>query len=131
MAAMNALLGNELMLKVLTWAARVLAVVIFLFWGAFFVEHTAEWFVGPYPRKPPPAVWLGHGLHLLMLVSLLVVLRWPVAGTLLLVASALAFFAGRTGSRFPLFFGVTCLPALILLFCWWRLRHLIPPGGSN
>lgn len=109
------------------WAARVLTVLVFLFWGGFFVEHLNQWFISPYPRTPPMSVWAGQVLHLLMLVGLLVSLRWPLPGLTIVAASALAFFGPLAGSRFPLFFGLTILPPLLLLLCGWRLRRLSIP----
>jgi len=35
------------------WLAQGLAVCLFLFWGAFFVEHVREWFIAPFPKHPP------------------------------------------------------------------------------
>jgi len=32
----------------LRWLARLWAAALLLFWGAFFVEHTTEWFVHPH-----------------------------------------------------------------------------------
>jgi hypothetical protein len=29
----------------LRWSGRILAALLFLLWGSFFVEHTIEWFV--------------------------------------------------------------------------------------
>lgn len=102
-------------LPVLRWTARLLSAGLFLFWGGFFVEHLVEWFVKPFPATPPAAVWLAQGEHLLLLLGLLALWRWEVTGSLLVLAAALAFFADTAGTRFPLFFGVTALPAVLLL----------------
>jgi len=104
------------------WMARGLALFMFLIWGAFFVEHLKEWFITPYPRTPPASVWIGQLLHLAMLVGLVVVLRWPIPGFVLLATSALVFFGMHAGSRFPWLFGITILPALLVVLCWWQLR---------
>jgi hypothetical protein len=101
-------------LSLTRWLARLLIVGVFLLWGAFFVEHTQEWFVAPFPQLPPPRVCVGQGLHLLLLVGLLVSLRWPRLGVVWVVVAAFAFFSGRTGARFPMFFGLTVLPVLLL-----------------
>jgi hypothetical protein len=106
----------------LRWSGRILAALLFLFWGAFFVEHTIEWFVRPYPQTPPAFVWLGQGLHLLMLVGLVALWRWELAGSLLVIASAFAFFVDKAGANFPLFFGVTALSGLLVLCAWWLER---------
>ncbi len=109
-------------LVVLRWTARLLAAGLFLFWGGFFVAHLVEWFVKPFPATPPAFVWLGQVAHLLILLGLLALWRWEVAGSVLVVAAALVFFADKAGANFPLFFGVTALPAVLLLVCARRRR---------
>jgi hypothetical protein len=42
-----------------SWSGRVLAIGLFEFWGAFFVEHLG-WFVHPGQGVPPVRVWLLH-----------------------------------------------------------------------
>ena len=37
----------------LLWLGRILTVLVFLFWGAFFVEHLIEWFAHPLSNPPP------------------------------------------------------------------------------
>ena len=96
------------------WLARALVVGLFLLWGAFFVEHTLEWFVKPFPQLPPLKVCLGQALHLLLLLGLLFSLRWPRAGFVWVTATAGVFFYFMAGGRFPLFFGATVLPGLLL-----------------
>jgi len=105
---------------VIRWPARALAVCVFLFWGAFFVEHLQEWFIQPFPHHPPLKVCVGMALHFLMLAGLIVALRWELVGSLMVILAAFGFFYHISGSPFSLFFGLTALPALLLLFCWWR-----------
>lgn len=118
---------SNLAVTVTRWLARALVVCVFFLWGAFFVEHTQEWFVAPFPQLPPLKVCIGQALHLLMLVGLLAGLRWPRLGAVWVAVTAFAFFAGKTGSRFPLFFGLTVFPVLLLLLCWWLERA----GGGH
>lgn len=115
---------------VLRWSGRVIAVLAVLFWGSFFVAHTIEWFVEPLPQTPPPAVWLWHGLHLLMLLGLLALWRWEVAGSVLAIACALAFFLKAGGTNFLLFFGATSVPALLVLASHWRTHRAQQPGHA-
>jgi len=100
------------------WLARGLAVCVFLLWGAFFVEHLLEWFVKPFPNHPPLKVCAAMALHFLMLAGLLLALRWKVAGGLLAIAAAFTFFYHISGSPISLYFGLTALPAVLLLLCW-------------
>lgn len=115
-SVMNSNVGNWIV-TLLRWLARALVLGLFLFWGSFFVAHTQEWFIAPLPGLPPLKVWVGHALHLLMLVGLLASLRWPRAGGLVVVVSAFNFFSAHAGSQFPLFFGFTFLPVLLLALC--------------
>ncbi len=111
---------------VLRWSARLVATLLFFLWGAFFVEHTIEWFVRPLPQTPPVFVWVAQGLHLLMLVGLIALWRWEVAGSLMVIAAAFAFFVDKAGANFPLFFGVTVIPAVLLLVGHWLARRVRP-----
>jgi len=127
--------SKNLTLTLVSWLARLLALGVFLLWGAFFVEHTQAWFVAPFPQWPPLKVCLGQALHLLLLVGLLVSLRWPRVGGVWVIVTAFAFFHGRAGARFPVFFALTVLPAVALLFCDWlrrraRDREAMPDTGA-
>jgi hypothetical protein len=119
-------------LALLHWMARALVAGVFLLWGAFFVEHMHEWFIAPFPHRPPLKVCFGQALHFLLLVGLLVSLRWPRVGAGWVVVAAFAFFIDKTGARFPLFFGLTVLPSLLLLFCGWLdQKHVRPNKDAN
>lgn len=104
------------------WVARGLAVCLFLFWGAFFIEHIREWFVAPFPSHPPLKVCLIVAMHALLLVGLVLTLRWELAGSLIVLVAGDVFFFAVAGKSALLFFGVTALPALLSLWCWWH-RH--------
>jgi len=105
------------------WVARGLAVCLFLFWGAFFVAHLQEWFIGPFPDYPPLKVCMTVALHAVLLVGLVLMLRWELPGSLLVLAAGGAFFFAVGGKSAPLFFGITALPALLSLWCWWHRRR--------
>ena len=60
-------------------------------------------------------VWLLQLLHFLMLAGLLMLLRREIPGSILTIAGALGFFAGVAGPRFPLFFGITTVPMVLVL----------------
>jgi hypothetical protein len=61
--------------------------------------------------------------HLLMLLGLLASLRWPRVGAGWVAVAAFAFFVDKTGPRFPLFFGLTIFPVVLLLGCEWASRR--------
>jgi len=108
---------------VLRWFARVLAVVMFLFWGGFFVEHLWQWFIQPLPQTPPPKVWFGQFLHLLILAGLALGLKWERIGGLLLIGSVVLFSALILQAA-PRFVLVTIVPGVLYLYCWYASRTL-------
>ena len=117
---------TTLVLIVGRWTARILALGLFFFWGAFFVEHIQEWFLHPAKGLPPVWVWFAMLAHLGILLGMLALWRWEIAGSLLAVASTLAFFgniaigemrAGRRYSTFIVFIAVTVIPPLLALIC--------------
>jgi hypothetical protein len=106
----------------------VLAALLILFWGAFFVEHLREWFVQPWPQTPPPKVWWGQALHLAVLLALAALWRWELAGGIAAVILSFAFFFGRAGDHFLLFAAVTALPGVLtMLAAWLRSRDPLRP----
>ena len=117
-------------LLAIRWVARVLALALFVFWGAFFLEHLIEWFLHPAKGFPPFWVWLMMLAHLGILLGLLALWKWEVAGSLLALAAALAFFggliimgmlAGHRVGMLVLFLAVTMLPPVLTLV--WHLAQ--------
>lgn len=86
--------------------ARVGSLALFLFWGAFFLEHLA-WFEDP-STWPPPQIWLAQGLHLLFLIGYLLSIVWDVPGSVLIAAGVVSFF-GLTGGSNALGFALISL----------------------
>ena len=103
------------------WMARILGLLLLLLWGSFFVEHLVEWFSGAGPTPPMRVVWISIA-HLVMLVGFLVAWKWELAGSAVIVIGALAFFSQTAGRSFPLFFGITVLPAVLYFYYWWGTR---------
>lgn len=106
------------------WIARAISIVLFLMFGAFFVEHLS-WFFDSRGR-PPAIVWILQGVHLLMLIGFLVTLKWEAAGSVLIVVSSLIFLSQTAGERFLPLFAITIVPALLFLTCWWKSRRREP-----
>jgi hypothetical protein len=102
--------------------ARALGLGLFLFWGAFLVEHL-QWFLGGPGANPPLRVWALQTVHLLMLVGFIVAWKHELFGSILTISGALAFFVSAAGRNFFLFLPVTIAPALLSLFCWIRGRR--------
>jgi hypothetical protein len=118
--------GSALTISIVCWTGRVLALGLFVLWGAFFVAHLEQWFLHPIKGFPPIGVWLGQLAHLAILVGLVALWRWPVTGSILTILGSLAFFGGlaiweaTAGGRylsFLEFLAITILPALLTLAC--------------
>lgn len=102
---------------ILDWAGHILALLLAVVWGAFFLEHMI-WFVDA--DKPPLEIWLRQGTHFVMLAGLLLTLKHRLTGSLIAAGAAILFFspfiAYRDGLTFIL---ITALPAICFgLACW-------------
>lgn len=101
--------------ETLRWLARILAIGLFVFWGAFFVAHLREWFFHESGALPPVKVWIAQFLHLLMLIGLAILVWRPAVGSWATLATTAAFFAwiGYSGELYlPL---LNAIPALMEL----------------
>ena len=108
-------------LMMVRWTARTLGLLLLLFWGAFFVEHLVEWFSSAGPTPPMRVVWISLA-HLVMLAGFLVAWKRELAGSVMIVIGALAFFSQAAGRNFPLFFGISVIPAVLYFYYWWETR---------
>ena len=104
------------------WAGRIVALLLVLFWGAFFVEHLIEWFLRQ-DHLPPPFVWRAMALHAAMLVGLVVMLKWAVWGSLLTVLATSTFFASIGINHFPFVALLNALPIALLGICFALSRY--------
>jgi hypothetical protein len=75
------------------WAGRVAALLVFLLWGAFFVEHLSEWFRGIGGHYPPPWVWVSQAFHFVILAGLAMMLKWDRLGTIIMIIGTAGFVA--------------------------------------
>jgi hypothetical protein len=124
--------SSALSMSIVCWTGRVLALGLFLFWGAFFVEHLQQWFLHPVDRFPSVWVWIGQLAHLAIVIGLMGLCRWLVTGSILTILGALSFFgglavteaiAGKPYQLFLAFLAVTIIPALLTLACWFARTH--------
>jgi hypothetical protein len=129
--AMN---STAVILLIVRWTARLLALGLFLCWGAFFVEHLQEWFLHPAKGLPPAWVWLAMLAHLSVLLGMLALWKWEVAGSLLAMTGALAFFgglalremlAGHRYSTLLIFLAFTLLPPVLTLLSHFARGHFL------
>jgi hypothetical protein len=131
---------TTLSLRVVCWTARILALGMFMIWGAFFLDHVKEWFMHPLQASPPMWVWLAQLAHLAILVGLVALWRWPIGGSLVTILASLVFFGGLEISAgtadhrylaFAAFFAITTLPALLTLACGFaHARQRLPENAS-
>jgi hypothetical protein len=84
---------KTLLVAVGKWGGRLTALLLLLFWGAFFVEHLSEWFLRGDGRYPPAWVWTQQAFHLGMLVGLALMVKWDRLGAAVTVISTVAFFS--------------------------------------
>ena len=121
---------------VIRWTARILALGLSVFWGAFFLEHLSEWFLHPAQGLPPFWVWLMMLAHLGILLGMLALWKWEVGGSLLALAAALTFFgglsikemlAGHRYGTFLVFLAVTILPPVLTLVWHFAQTRSLPP----
>src|SRR5262245_60505585 len=110
------------------WLGRTLALLLLLFWGAFFLEHLSEWFLGPQ-GAPPLWVWVSQVLHLGMLVGLALMLWRDRLGALVTALATTAFFASIGVYRFPWIALLNLLPIAGFAVAWPLHRPPARPAG--
>jgi hypothetical protein len=96
------------------WAARISALLLFLLWGAFFVEHLQEWFLRSDGQRPPQQVWIAQVLHWVMLVGLALVAFYPKAGAMITVAGTVLFFSWIGFKEFPYIALLNLIPVILV-----------------
>jgi hypothetical protein len=119
-------------MSIVCWTGRVLALGLFLFWGASLVEHLRQGFLHSVKELPPVWVWLGYLAHLTFLVGLVALWRWQLTGSILTILGTLSYFGGLAISEATKgkqylscleFLAVTIIPALLTLACWLARAH--------
>jgi hypothetical protein len=103
-------------LKLVLWSARTLSLLLFLFWGAFFIEHL-QYFTNA-GEKPPFIVYLITSFHFLLLASYIFSMWKHLAGSLLIIVFALAFFVMSSGKMFLPFFMFSVIPSGFYIYYW-------------
>ena len=103
---------------VFKWLGRILAALLFLFWGAFFLKHLSEWFLHPGENFPPLSVWVSQAFHFVMLIGLAMMLKWEKLGALVTVIGTASFFSSIGCRGFPLIALINLLPIGCLSGHW-------------
>jgi hypothetical protein len=121
-------------MSIVRWTGRVLALGLFLFWGAKFVEHLQDGFLHSVKQLSPVGVWLANLAHLTFLVGLVALWRWPLTGSILTILGTLSYFGGLAISETTMgkpclpclaFLAVTIIPALLTLACRLARPHAL------
>ena len=103
------------------WLARICALLLFLFWSVFFVEHLQEWFLGQDGRLPPLGVWMGQLLHFAMLVGLGLIIFRPACGGIVTVVGTVLFFSSIGYKGFP-YIAFLNLPPVVFSAVYTAMR---------
>jgi hypothetical protein len=109
------------------WLARICAVLLFLFWGAFFLEHLQEWFLRQDGQLPPPSVWRAQVLHLAMLLGLALTIFRPGWGAIVTVVATVLFFAAIGYKGFP-YIALLNLPPVVFAALYTAMKAA---AGAN
>jgi hypothetical protein len=114
------------------WLAQICALLLFLFWGAFFLDHLQEWFLRQDGQLPPSSVWLGQLLHLAMLLGLGLTIFRPAWGAMVSVVATVLFFSAIGYKGFP-YIALLNLPPVIFAALYtamrtWARANGLPPA---
>lgn len=101
--------------------ARTMSVLLLLFWGSFFVNHLS-WFASVPSKVPPATVWLLSILHLSLLVSYALSLRWERTGSVGIILCSTLFFSLTAGYNALPFIIVSISPAMVFFYIWKKER---------
>jgi hypothetical protein len=113
--------------KTVRWIARILSVLIILFWGFFIAAGLVGTILGDPSSQPwhtlPIRDRIGFTLMLAWLLGLALAWKWELAGAALTLAAILieAFFI-----NWKVVAGLGMLPpitAVLFVFCWWLGRQ--------
>lgn len=121
----GAVLDNRSMVFAVRWFTRTWATALLLFWGAFFVEHTVEWFSQPQAWPPIDVIAL-HAAHFALLLGLIVGWRWELIGGVIVLTAAAMFFPKVGGRHTVAFLALTTPPAIL----WIGLGLLRQQAGK-
>ena len=104
---------------VLRWTARGFGLLLFLFWGGFFLEHIIEWFIKPLPQTPPLKIWIDQILHFILLAGFILSFKWELLGSIFILVSCALFFPRK--EAIPYMF-ITMVPGVMFLVCYLMSR---------
>lgn len=95
-------------------SAQLLCLILFVAWGYLFIRHV-HWFLPP-EASPPVWIWIGQGVHLLLLVSYMVPFWNEKAGSIFMTVTAFVFFFLLFASGGAVaYFLISIMPAILFL----------------
>lgn len=107
--------------KIFLWSMRISAVLLFLFWVAFFFAHLLEWFIQPKKGLPPLFVWVAQFFHLIIVVGFGLMIKREKVGAIIMVIGTISFFLIIGVNKFPFIALVNILPLIFLGLYWLSL----------
>ena len=119
-----------IILKIFKWSGHTISVLLFLFWGAFFLSHLFEWFLNTEKGLPPVSVWINMSFHLMMLIGLAMTIKWDKLGVLITLIGTIAFFSSIGYRGFPYIALLNGIP-LIFFGMHWLLLFSENNHGNN
>jgi len=102
--------------------AIVFNITVFLFWGAFFLEHLISFFDDS--GNVPFYYFLIQLFHFIFLISLIIALKWNVTGSILTLLFSLLFFWHAAGKNFYLFFFLSNIGSFIFVYIVLYKRNI-------
>lgn len=101
------------------WIARLLATLMFIFLGVFFLEHLVEWFLHS-GGQPPTFVYILQALHLGMLVGYIIAWKWELAGAIVIEASSLTWTIIINAPAAWIISSINLVIAALFFFAWMK-----------
>lgn len=98
------------------------AIILFFFWGSFFVDHFIEWYVQP-SGYPPMYVTMSMLAHGFLLVSYIIILWKPKIGAILIAFASILYFLPLLGFSGIVFTLVALTPSLLYLAKTLLVKH--------
>ena len=104
--------------KSFKWIGLTISVLLFLFWGAFFLSHLFEWFLNSERESPPMPIWISMAFHQVMLIGLAITIKWDKLGVLITLIGTIAFFSSIGYRGFPYIALLNGVPLIFLGMYW-------------
>lgn len=108
--------------RILRWSTIMTSIILFFFWGSFFVDHLNEWYIQP-SGYPPMYVTMSMLAHGLLLISYIIILWKPKIGAILIAFAAILYFMPLLGFSGIIFTLVALTPSILFLVKTLLTKH--------